>query len=1064
MGICHDEGKSKKENKKIRKSGEDEQKTNENNNNSNSITINQNEDDKNEQTSDNKDEINKKIFSNYNSENQENRSSFQDKNNYCDYFGNDKRITPEKKIKSIKYIDENNEKEINLVYLLDMTRSMRKYKEIILLIKEFNISLKKKYANIKFGYVLYRDYKKDKFQKKLDKYNHIEVLQLNSDEFLPESKIKFENGDDWAEDWANAYYTVSQIDFNDVQENIIIHICDAGAHSKYFSDYDDQNEQELLLKEALNKCKNKNLKIIGFLINNFSRNSFIRCQNYYEGYYDIVDLACSGKKFSEEIIQEKIQNALKNKTRFKIDDYTNINHFEDNFIYKGENASMLSPNELFFLPDLKIKSDLVELIKNKAAGIKQGNLGDCYLISSILSIIFSNLPIVNYFFPESKEYTKDSDKIRMLIFEGGIRKEIYFNNTYPFNENKEYIFGKPLDNAFFNICIERGYATYYSDKKRNRDKPEEKSIKSGYENIIGGFQYNVFNFLFGSISEYYNFYKKNKIEDKEQKISKENLKKKIIKYIDYKGLISCWVYFNILRKDLKGNYKESCHAYSVIGYKEKEGITYIEVLNPMLCGVDYLKQNIKKKDDYNNLKKKNDEKSKKRIEQFDREEISMNIDEDEFDSEELKDKFKDYSNTGYLIMKFDTFYKWISGISFCDPMMGSHIRIYEIYPNDFENKTISINFSLSESCKLKAYLIDVNGKLNDDKQKEAFNDKILLKNETKYKLILNNKDAKKIEDKEDSNELIYDYLPKNNYQINIEPNDKNNLDKYIYLKIQTDKPLNKEKDLNNGIIEFHPDYPHYYPISPFINGNHSGDGDNKIKYTPQMSSPGVIEKIVSYMLNIFEVLFEKKVDKKYYDYHLIERPKENSIYNISNNSSHYEIKNGKILFPNLHIHYINIKDGFFAMIINKYNFKCDCESTIKYLSDSKEYHLDFKIGTFVLNSDLKISSVDFISDKLFSSIKLELKDKSLKDVENILKNLDLKEKEEIKEIAIEQKIEKDIIEEKLQLLYPYNMIKGMVENNDNCDDFDLIDINFAFLPMKCPNCGKFHFNYKNQNI
>ena len=49
---------------------------------------------------------------------------------------------------------------------------------------------------------------------------------------------------------------------------------------------------------------------------------------------------------------------------------------------------------------------------------------------------------------------------------------------------------------------------------------------------------------------------------------------KPIKYFDNKGLISCWVYFNILEKDSKGNnYKESGHAYSVIGYKQKKDVT-----------------------------------------------------------------------------------------------------------------------------------------------------------------------------------------------------------------------------------------------------------------------------------------------------------------------------------------------------------------------------------------------------------------------------------------------------------------------------------------------------------
>ena len=69
-------------------------------------------------------------------------------------------------------------------------------------------------------------------------------------------------------------------------------------------------------------------------------------------------------------------------------------------------------------------------------------------------------------------------------------------------------------------------------------------------------------------------------------------------------MISFWVYFNILRKDSKGNYKVSGHAYYVIGYKLKKGVIYIEVLNPLLSGGNYIKQNIANCNSYNNLKKK----------------------------------------------------------------------------------------------------------------------------------------------------------------------------------------------------------------------------------------------------------------------------------------------------------------------------------------------------------------------------------------------------------------------------------------------------------------------------
>lgn len=66
-----------------------------------------------------------------------------------------------------------------------------------------------------------------------------------------------------------------------------------------------------------------------------------------------------------------------------------------------------------------------------------------------------------------------------------------------------------MDNSFCSICIEKGYAAYYSNKKR-KFMPKEITIKSGYENIKGGFQFYVFNFLFGSGNEFYDFFQRKK--------------------------------------------------------------------------------------------------------------------------------------------------------------------------------------------------------------------------------------------------------------------------------------------------------------------------------------------------------------------------------------------------------------------------------------------------------------------------------------------------------------------------------------------------------------------------
>jgi hypothetical protein len=99
---------------------------------------------------------------------------------------------------------------------------------------------------------------------------------------------------------------------------------------------------------------------------------------------------------------------------------------------------------------------------------------------------------------------------------------------------------------------------------------------------------------------------------------------------------------------------------------------------------------------------------------------------------------------------------------------------------------MTINFSLSGPSKLKAYLINVNEKLNDDEKKKPFNDNFLLtlnkKDEYQHEPIvakkedLQNKRCNYIEIQKGINGVIYDYLYQNNYQIKIIPNNKNNLE------------------------------------------------------------------------------------------------------------------------------------------------------------------------------------------------------------------------------------------------------------------------------------------------
>ena len=181
---------------------------------------------------------------------------------------------------------------------------MKKFEKFLLKIEKSNELLKEKYIKASFGYVFYKDYYSLKYQTLALNHDHIKVIPPSSlNVKIPHSdyifkhinrkKFNFLRGDDYAEDWANPLYEISELKLVENYQNIVIHICDSGAHGYRFSDYDENNEQENLLIEALTTCATKKIKIIGLLFNEFSRNSFIGCQYIYlnnKGYYNIEDL------------------------------------------------------------------------------------------------------------------------------------------------------------------------------------------------------------------------------------------------------------------------------------------------------------------------------------------------------------------------------------------------------------------------------------------------------------------------------------------------------------------------------------------------------------------------------------------------------------------------------------------------------------------------------------------------------------------------------------------------------------------------------------------------------
>ena len=177
-------------------------------------------------------------------------------------------------------ISKNDNKDFDLLFLIDATGSMEPY--IISAREETkNISkgLRKLYPerNFKYGYIFYRD--------PIDSPSDIhEVIDLTDNvNSIPEqiSKINAKGGGDLPEDWAGAYKLVNErISWRD-GEKVIIHLADAGAHGKLFTLSDKYPYEEGKLIQELEKCALKKINIFGFIIEDDSERTFNECAKIY---------------------------------------------------------------------------------------------------------------------------------------------------------------------------------------------------------------------------------------------------------------------------------------------------------------------------------------------------------------------------------------------------------------------------------------------------------------------------------------------------------------------------------------------------------------------------------------------------------------------------------------------------------------------------------------------------------------------------------------------------------------------------------------------------------------
>ena len=666
-----------------------------------------------------------------------------------------------------------NNKIFNIIYLIDTTYSMKKYKTFIYSLSKINQILNQRFRKMKIGYVLYKDFN-NKEGHKLD--NHIKKYEPSKSNIDIPNTLEFSGGYDYSEDWGLPINTISEIAKED-EQNIVIHICDSNAHGERFSDYDEKNEEEeKILIQALERCKNKNIKFIGLLIDDFSFKSFNECKKIYNelnGYYEIIDICdfSSLLKLSD-ILTKKINNIINNKYKIEWNNFREIdeNDFELNYKikmkplydieeYKGKKFSLL-PSDDF----------------NEIHGITQGNIGDCFLISSIISM--TNIPLIfHYIFQNSLNINENTKYIKMFIYKNGIRKLISFKNTYPTSDGK-LIFCKPKDNEIYGIALEKGYAI--SKCKNNK-------IESGYYKINeGGFPFEAFETILGVECEKYysNDYTYDKVNLQKHNykyIDEYNLKLKIIKYIDLGGIISFGVFFN-----LGGG-----HAYSLYGYIiDEKGNMLIIIINPNRIG-NYAEENIYFDKDTNKSKLLDNSTNKFPI-----------ISTDDFTNEECRESLNSYEKTGYLIMEFKTFYKWYSCIDMCDPMIGYYEQIIEFIPRETRDNNLYIfSFQINKEIKFSAYIF-----IKNDENR----------NINKYNLIIKNKDDDVIFNDESNynNKIFYGLLEKNDYDIIIKSRNGKKIKDVIYLKIYSPEKITKNE--YNNIINLRQKYIEIYPQYKFI--------------------------------------------------------------------------------------------------------------------------------------------------------------------------------------------------------------------------------------------------------
>ena len=172
-------------------------------------------------------------------------------------------------------------KNFDIVYVVDATSSMMGTIENV---KTYCVEIANKLKNkmllydFKFGAIFYRD----PIDSPIDK-NEFYDLNSNIIDFQNfVNTIIAEGGGDLAEDWVGGYNLVlNKINWREGNK-LIIHIADAGAHGKDYTDDDKYPDEGPKLDEYIKECLKNKITIVGFKIGKHPTKTFDRCKKLYK--------------------------------------------------------------------------------------------------------------------------------------------------------------------------------------------------------------------------------------------------------------------------------------------------------------------------------------------------------------------------------------------------------------------------------------------------------------------------------------------------------------------------------------------------------------------------------------------------------------------------------------------------------------------------------------------------------------------------------------------------------------------------------------------------------------